>query len=350
MVRRRFTKTKKWYESPDWGWHYDKYFDPYAPLVNKEFIARFTEFKYSAYTLYKGVHILKYLRLYEQYPQLEYLMKLGLQNYAFSVTILKRIGQDKAFCKWMIRNKNALNKPWGGYYSQTILEAYKTNQPLSEIQTFLYRKKCFEREHNFALIRKIFPGRKLRNFFSYIDQQKIEPHLYLDYLIVCNHLGLDMSLSKNLFPHDFMRWHDIRTDQYATAKAEADIQVKKELCAKFALIAEKYLPLQHDKRSAFICIIAKSPDDLIREGETLQHCVGRMNYDLRFIREESLIFFIRNRKQPDVPFVTVEYSLKTHTVLQCYGEYDHKPDEEVLHYVRKVWLPYANKQLKQIAV
>lgn len=47
-------KRKKWYESPDWDWHYDKYFDPYAPLVNKEFIARFPEFKYSAYTLYKG--------------------------------------------------------------------------------------------------------------------------------------------------------------------------------------------------------------------------------------------------------------------------------------------------------
>ena len=98
-----------------------------------------------------------------------------------------------------------------------------------------------------------------------------------------------------------------------------------------------------------ICIIAKSPADLIREGEMLHHCVGRMNYDQRFVREESLIFFIRNKYEPEIPFVTVEYSLSQKKILQCYGEHDHKPSEDVLHYVNKIWLPYANKTLKQIA-
>ena len=28
-----------------------------------------------------------------------------------------------------------------------------------------------------------------------------------------------MTLAKNLFPHDFRKWHDIRTDQYALKKA-----------------------------------------------------------------------------------------------------------------------------------
>ena len=73
-----------------------------------------------------------------------------------------------------------------------------------------------------------------------------------------------------------------------------------------------------------------------------------MNYDRRFIREESLIFFVRSRRDPETPLVTLEYSLKNRKVLQCYGEYDRKPDEDVLHYVNKVWLPYANKRIKQI--
>ena len=141
----------------------------------------------------------------------------------------------------------------------------------------------------------------------------------------------------------------MRIDQYATARAEADRKAKQELYEKFACIAEKYLPLEHDKRSAFICIIARSPADLVREGEILHHCVGRMNYDMRFVREDSLIFFVRTKAQPDTPFVTLEYSLKTHKVLQCYGEHDHKPNDEVLHYVNKVWLPYANKTLKKLA-
>ena len=30
-------KTQKWYEDDEWGWYYDSGFDPYAPVVNKEY-------------------------------------------------------------------------------------------------------------------------------------------------------------------------------------------------------------------------------------------------------------------------------------------------------------------------
>ena len=80
----------------------------------------------------------------------------------------------------------------------------------------------------------------------------------------------------------------------------------------------------------------------------MHHCVGRMNYDIRFAQEESLIFFVRMKERPNTPLVTLEYSLKTHRVLQCYATHNTKPSEDVLHYVNKIWLPYANKALKQI--
>ena len=96
-------------------------------------------------------------------------------------------------------------------------------------------------------------------------------------------------------------------------------------------------------------MIARSPADLIHEGEVLHHCVGRMSYDQRFVREESLIFFIRTKEKPDTPLVTLEYSPHSHKVLQCYGEHDHKPSEDVLHYVNKIWLPYANRTIKKLA-
>ena len=57
----------------------------------------------------------------------------------------------------------------------------------------------------------------------------------------------------------------------------------------------------------------------------MHHCVGRMNYDIRFAQEESLIFFVRMKEQPDKPLVTLEYSLKTHRVLQCYASHNTKP-------------------------
>ena len=85
------------------------------------------------------------------------------------------------------------------------------------------------------------------------------------------------------------------------------------------------------------------------EGELLHHCVGGMGYEQKFIREETLIFFIRAKDTQETPLVTVEYSLSQKKVLQCYADHNTKPSEDVLHYVNKVWLPYANRTLKQIA-
>jgi len=138
----------------------------------------------------------------------------------------------------------------------------------------------------------------------------------------------------------------INTD---TRKAQEDEKARHELYDKFKLIAEKYTPLQQNGKGVFLCIIAKSPQDLINEGEALHHCVGRMNYDQKVIREETLIFFIRSKDNPNTPLVTIEYSLKARKILQCYAEHNQKPSEDIENYVYKKWLPYANRQLKKIA-
>ena len=61
-------KYKQWYER-GWCWAYDKYYDPFAEIVNPHFIDRLPEFRYSAYKMYQGCNIFKYLRLYRQFPQ-----------------------------------------------------------------------------------------------------------------------------------------------------------------------------------------------------------------------------------------------------------------------------------------
>ena len=341
--------SQKRFEDGKWYAADTKYYDPYAPLINRGVIAKKPEYKYSAYQHYTGRDIISYLRIYERFPQTEYMLKNGLCAYAENITLLKKFGKDKKFCKWFIRHRKELALPYGNTYNvTTIREAYKTGRPLDEVKHFLFAKKQFEREARFNPIRQLFPGWKLKTYFDYIEKQTISDSLYLDYLNACNYLGVDMSQKQNLLPSDFSRAHDIRIRQYSERKAIDEANKKQELMQKVAEVAEKYLPLQHNKRSAFICVIAKSPADLIHEGEMLHHCVGRMNYDIHIAKEESLIFFIRAKERPDTPFVTLEYSLKTHKVLQCYANRNSKPNDEVLHYVNKVWLPYANKHLKQI--
>ena len=122
-----------------------------------------------------------------------------------------------------------------------------------------------------------------------------------------------------------------------------------EIYEKFAAVAEKYLGLQYNSKADYVAIIALSPSDLVREGQILEHCVGRMNYDQKFVREESLIFFIRTKEAPNTPLVTVEYSPSRKKILQCYGKNDSTPNDNILEFVNKKWLPFANRQLKKLA-
>lgn len=341
------TNQRCWYEYGELGWTTDDMFDPYAPIVNREYILeKFPEYKYSAVDRYTGIDVFKYLRLFEQFPQIEYLTKLGLHNLAMSKQILKKCGQDKRFCKWFAQNRSTLNK--SSLYIPVVLQAYKKNCNVLEVQTYYSAKLKMSKDTALESLRIAFK-KDLEKFFHYLSKQNTNVYSYLDYWKACNELGLDMTEEKNRYPHNFKRWHDIRADEYKSLKAKIDAEKRKALYEKFAAVASKYLGLEYNKKSVYMAIIAQKPSDLIHEGETLHHCIGRMGYDQKFAREETLIFFIRTKEQPDTPLVTVEYSPTQKKVLQCYGDHDSKPTEEILDFVHKKWLLYANKQIKQIA-
>ena len=335
----------RWYESTEWDYSDDKYFDPFAPIVNREYLDKFPKYKYSAVNLYKGVDVLKYLRFYDKYPQIEYLMKAGLDGYAFSKQILQKIGKNKRFAKWLMKNRAELIKD--EYYVDVIMRSFRTGKPLADVQAYRKYRMKLSKETALKELRTLFKN-DLEKFVLYLRKQETNPYSYRDYLNACQNLGLDMRMDKNRYPHDFKRWHDIRIDEYNTLKLKRDEEKRKEFYDKFAAVANKYLGLEYDKKSAYISIIAKNPSELITEGEALNHCVGRMNYDQKFAREETLIFFIRNISSPNIPFVTVEYSLEKHKILQCYGYHDTKPDDGVIEFVNKKWLPYANRKIRQI--
>ena len=335
-------KNPKWFESDEWGWTDDRYCDPYAPVVNPEYLSRFPEYKYSAVELYNGVEYFKYLRQYERFPQVEYLMKAGLPSLIYSKQILEKVTKDKRFCKWLITNKDIIEKTY--HYVFVILRAYSTGKPIQQLQKVEEWKNRLIHESSMKTVREFFKG-KLESLYDYLEKQNIEPSIYQDYLRACQYLGLDMTEDKNRFPHDFHRWHDIRIDEYKTAKAMKDAEERKEMYAQFASIAEKYVGLQ-ENRDGFAIVIPHSPADLIREGDTLHHCVGRMGYDHKMIREETLILFVRAADNPETPFVTMEYSLKSKKILQCYADHNAQPDESVLNFVRKKWLPYANRKVR----
>ena len=349
-------KEPKWYEDGEWGTAEDKYFDVFSAPLNLDYLAKYPEYKYSAYEIYPYTDILQYLRLYEEYPQTEYLVKFGLSYYVKNKQLLRNMSKDKTFQKWILNNRFELEGSL--YYVSTIIKAYEENKPLDVIQAQEEKLKKLNADSTLKPIRDLFGKDKIK-YLEYIEKQNISHRLYLDYLNACNYLGLDMSENKNRIPHDFMHWHDVRIEEYQTvkafrdaeerkAKAEKDAQERKELYEKFSKVAEKYSKLAKTD-GAYVVVLAQSPNELVNEGAILNHCVGRMGYDKKFAKEESLIFFVRQKENPTEPFVTVEYSLKSKKVLQCYAKGNSKPDADVETYITTIWNPYANKVLKKIA-
>lgn len=350
------TRHPKWWETGNWEEAYDKYFNVYAPVINKEYALKFPNFKYSALDKYKKVDVFKYLRLYEQYPQAEILLKFGLSNIATSKQILRKIAKDKPFRKWLINNQKDIAKQ--DYYVSTLLLAYKTGKSLETAQKLETYKKQLNTATNYKPLRIIFKNNSER-LFNYLEKNNTDLHSYKDYYDACIYLKLDMTQDKNLLPHDFRRWHNERIEQRKTllyaefakrrleqiARDETERSIK---YSKFIAVSKKYLSLANYSKNGLIIIIAATPADLVMEGQALQHCVGGINYTNRMADGESLIFFVRHSENPDIPFVTLEYSVKQKQVLQCYAYDNTRPDNNVIDFVNNIWLPYANKQINKI--
>ena len=351
---------KKYWEDGKWYSCNGKYFDMYAPCVNLDYLERFPEYQYSEYKNAHFTEILGYLRLYEEFPEAEYLVKSGLKYYATSKTILKKVRKDKSFHKWLVAHKDydLIN---GKYYCNAILHSYKHNVPIKQADTMEYRKRHLIADyHGKDIIKYAFKKGvqgEYERYFSYKDKHDISDYLYLDYIRACNFLNLDCHDDAIRYPKDFHRWHDIRIEERRVIEAERERlrkekarEEKETLVKNFLIAAEKYLPLaDFNKDKNYAIFIARSPAELIKEGNALSHCVGHNGYDKKMAKQETLIFFVRKMEELDKPFVTIEYSLKTKKVLQCYAYKNTKPDEKVLKFVHKKWLPYANKQLQKIA-
>ena len=300
------------------------------------------------------------MRLYEEFPESEYLIKSGLKYYATSKTILRKVRKDKSFHKWLVAHRDC-DMIDGKYYCNAILHAYKNNVSIEKANDLEYRKRHLIADYHgkeiISLSLKKGVKGEYERLFAYLDKQKISNYLYLDYIRACNFLNLDCHDNTIRYPKDFHRWHDIRIEEKRVIEEEQERlrkekakKEKEKLVSDFLIVAEKYLPLAgFNKDKHYAIFIAQSPAELVKEGNALSHCVGHNGYDKKMAKQETLIFFVRKIEELDKPFVTLEYSLKSKKVLQCYAYKNTKPEEKVLEFVNKKWLPYANKQLKKIA-
>lgn len=321
----------------------------YQKVINLEFLQGVEEFRYCAFDN-NGGDILKYLEMYRANPKIELISKLIGSYYAVKKSIVGLAQKDKQFIAWLRKNKYVIDS--GHYLASCIVDAYKKKVSIPEMNRRMEALDYIRRNTHHKLLYnwcKEDVGR-WDKITEYMREKHISVQLYEDYFNACIYVGLQMEDTKNAFPNDWSYWREVRENQRAAKKASEDRKATRERNKQMKAIAEKYAKLAKSNNEMFAVVIADSKASLVREGKVLQHCVGRMDYDERILKESSLIFFIRKVDEIDKPYVTVEFSLGDGKVRQCYGFKDSSPNDETRRFVYDEWQPLASKALKRLKI
>ena len=118
-----------------------------------------------------------------------------------------------------------------------------------------------------------------------------------DYLSMARRLGYDLSEKTVAMPKDLQQRHDRAAE---TIQVEGSRDEMKRYRRRRRMLEKKYGFALRELR----VIIPVSSQEIVKEGQTLHHCVG--GYAARHIEGKTTILFIRRRRTPGRSFLTVE--------------------------------------------
>lgn len=144
---------------------------------------------------------------------------------------------------------------------------------------------------------------------------------YTDYLDMASRLDWDMKSTMVLFPKDFNQAHQTAVDQFNKQKQN---RLKADLRHIFN---SHFYDYEDDE---FIIAVPKTGAQIVKEGQTLHHCVARYVDDVA--KGKTMILFVRRKSNPRKPFYTLEW--RENKVKQCYGYKDCKATDEVNKFIR----------------
>lgn len=310
-------------------------FHPVQMTILEDIVVHDLSLKYCKWN--NNVDALSYIKQYRKYPIVEMLMKLELYHLVFNEKCILLMNSNKSFCKWLFKNKDGIKDNKISFASLRV--AFKRGKDVVEYNSDVIDKRKVAREISDSLGKELYQlvKEKCKDFDRLIKYvNRVGKSNYRDYIEACKFLKLNLSDTKVLYPTKFKYWHDFYVKQMNAAKNKKIDQaiLKQSRCFSHLLLNLKELILKFPTKT----------QDFIDEGEALHHCVGRMNYNERMAKGESLIVFIRKKEKPNKPYVTMEFDPKKKTIKQIYGDHDKVPTSEVRNEIYNVWLPMA-KQL-----
>lgn len=179
--------------------------------------------------------------------------------------------------------------------------------------------RYLDRQFGFLRLRKTKYGtQRYKNMQDLVSE-------YRDYLELCKKLNYDIKNSFVKYPADLQKAHDKAAHRM---KHKADAKERRAFAAVYKRIAGQFDFEQDGMKIVYPSI----PDDVIREGHALHHCVG--GYTGRVADHECVILFLRQCADESKPFYTIE--IRGNKPVQVRGLKNCSATPEVDNFIR-IW-------------
>lgn len=288
---------------------------------------------------------LPFLYAYLNHPRMEHLVKTGFYSLVSDIVyryssgcidesrnrthqILGVAAEDVSFLRGIKINAAALRifQQYGGIKDRQKLFLWQIeNQveynvlPILQHMTVHKAVKYLDIQYGFLRLRKTKYGAQ-----RYKDMQELVTE-YSDYLEMCRKLGYDMKSSFVKFPKDIQEAHDKAAK---SMKHKANAIMKREFAAVYKSIAGRY----DFEENGMKIVYPSTPDDVVKEGNTLHHCVG--GYTERVADRKCIILFLRQCSDLQHSYYTIE--LQENKVVQVRGVSNCSATPEVDKFI-KAW-------------
>lgn len=128
------------------------------------------------------------------------------------------------------------------------------------------------------------------------------------------------------YPSYLLSYHQVLAAEAAERKAEVD-QARWDACAR-----EMSARDLDDGVSPWLVVHPKTPDDMRAEAVAQSNCLA--SYIPSVLDGAAQVFFLRERANPEAPFVTVEVDPGAGRVVQAKARFNREPDERARGWLR----------------
>lgn len=286
---------------------------------------------------------LPFLVSYLNHPRLEHLVKTGFYSLVSDIVYRHTIGcldesrnrthqilgvtaEDVPFLRDIDVNIAALQifQTYAGIKDRQKLLLWQIDNhvehnvlPILQHMTVHKAIKYLDNQYSFLCLRKSKYGTQ-----RYKDMQTLVTE-YRDYLDICKKLAYDLKNSFVKYPTDLQKAHDKAAKRL---KHKADAQAKRQFIAVYKSIDKKY----DFEKDGMKIVYPEVPDDVVKEGHALHHCVG--SYTDRIVNHECVILFLRQCSDPEKSFYTIE--IRGNKPVQVRGSGNCAATPEVDNFIR----------------